>query len=101
MSVVTVGISAFSLRAHARCELGLSEKLLTQEAPCRFLAPCRRAVHTCHRRASRFPALPHSTERGVSAKSGGSLAWLGAGRVTLWGALAMVATAGIGILFGP
>lgn len=37
---------------------------------------------------------------GLAAKVGGANIWTGAGRVTFWGALAMLATAGVGALFG-
>jgi VIT1/CCC1 family predicted Fe2+/Mn2+ transporter len=37
---------------------------------------------------------------GVAARIGGANIWIGAGRVTFWGALAMAITAGIGHLFG-
>lgn len=37
---------------------------------------------------------------GLAARTGGARIVLGAGRVALWGALAMAATAGIGALFG-
>ena len=37
---------------------------------------------------------------GVAARAGGAQMLLGAGRVTLWGALAMAATAAVGALFG-
>ena len=36
----------------------------------------------------------------LAAKAGGAPLWKGAARVTLWGALAMAATMGIGTLFG-
>ncbi len=36
----------------------------------------------------------------VSARVGGAAAWIAAGRVTFWGALAMVITAGAGFMFG-
>ena len=36
----------------------------------------------------------------VAARTGGARMWLGAGRVLLWGALAMAVTAGLGKLFG-
>lgn len=36
----------------------------------------------------------------IAAKTGGAAAWLGAVRVTVWGALAMLATALVGALFG-
>jgi VIT1/CCC1 family predicted Fe2+/Mn2+ transporter len=37
---------------------------------------------------------------GVAARTGGARVSVGAGRVTLWGALAMAATAAVGALFG-
>lgn len=36
----------------------------------------------------------------IGAKIGGAPIWRGAARVTFWGALAMMATAGVGWLFG-
>ena len=37
---------------------------------------------------------------GVAARTGGARVWIGTARVTLWGALAMAATAAVGALFG-
>jgi len=37
---------------------------------------------------------------GVAARAGGANVWIGAWRVTLWGALAMAITAGVGALVG-
>lgn len=37
---------------------------------------------------------------GVAARTGGARVWAGTARVTLWGALAMAATAAVGALFG-
>ncbi len=37
---------------------------------------------------------------GLAARAGGARVTVGAMRVTLWGALAMAATAGVGALFG-
>jgi vacuolar iron transporter family protein len=37
---------------------------------------------------------------GLAARTGGANVAIGAGRVTLWGALAMAATAVVGALFG-
>lgn len=37
---------------------------------------------------------------GLAARAGGAGVWLGAMRVTFWGALAMAVTAGVGALFG-
>lgn len=36
----------------------------------------------------------------LAARTGGAGMWVGAGRVTFWGALAMAITAGVGALFG-
>ncbi len=36
----------------------------------------------------------------IAARVGGAGLWLGAGRVTFWGALAMAVTAGVGAMFG-
>lgn len=36
----------------------------------------------------------------LAANAGGANLWKSAGRVTFWGALAMVITAGVGSLFG-
>ena len=36
----------------------------------------------------------------LAARAGGASVWVGAGRVLLWGALAMAATAAAGMLFG-
>jgi VIT1/CCC1 family predicted Fe2+/Mn2+ transporter len=36
----------------------------------------------------------------LAARVGGAGAWIGAGRVAFWGALAMAVTAGVGALFG-
>ncbi len=36
----------------------------------------------------------------LAARTGGARVWVGAARVTLWGALAMAATAAVGALFG-
>jgi VIT1/CCC1 family predicted Fe2+/Mn2+ transporter len=37
----------------------------------------------------------------LAARVGGARPWVGAARVMVWGALAMVVTAGVGALFGP
>jgi len=36
----------------------------------------------------------------LAARAGGASLWIGAGRVSFWGALAMAITAGVGALFG-
>jgi hypothetical protein len=57
---------------------------------------------SCRRPASSSAAsLVFLTGLGaLGARTGGAPAWRGAARVTVWGALAMAATAGIGMVFG-
>ena len=103
-----------ALEAHARDELGLSEKLLARPLQAALSSAATFAVGAA---LPIFTAMLVPQPRamfavpGVSliclaalgalaARSGGASAWVGAGRVTLWGALAMAATAAIGTLFG-
>jgi vacuolar iron transporter family protein len=103
-----------ALSAHARDELGLSEihtarpiqaaltsaatfavgaalpLVLTWFSPTRFMVP------TVAGGSLVFLALLG----GLAARAGGANVAIGAGRVTLWGALAMAATAAIGTVFG-
>jgi VIT1/CCC1 family predicted Fe2+/Mn2+ transporter len=103
-----------ALAAHARDELGLSDihtarpiqaavasattfavgaalpLFLTWFSVARFLVP------TVAGGSLVFLALLG----GLAARTGGANVAIGAGRVTLWGALAMAATAGVGALFG-
>jgi VIT1/CCC1 family predicted Fe2+/Mn2+ transporter len=103
-----------ALGAHARDELGLSELhtarpiqaalasagtfaagaalplLMVLVSPMAYLAPVV-AVSSLV-----FLAIMG----GVAARVGGANIWIGAGRVTFWGALAMAITAAIGALFG-
>jgi VIT1/CCC1 family predicted Fe2+/Mn2+ transporter len=103
-----------ALGAHARDELGLSELhtarpiqaalasaatfaagaalplLMVFVSPVSYLAPVV-AVSSLI-----FLALMG----GLAARVGGANVWIGAGRVTFWGALAMAITAAIGALFG-
>jgi vacuolar iron transporter family protein len=103
-----------ALGAHARDELGLSELhtarpiqaalasagtfaagavlplLMVLVSPVSYLAPVV-AVSSLV-----FLAIMG----GVAARVGGANVWIGAGRVTFWGALAMAITAAIGALFG-
>ena len=103
-----------ALGAHARDELGLSELhtarpiqaalasaatfaagaalplLMVFVSPVAYLAPVV-AVSSLV-----FLALMG----GLAARVGGANIWIGAGRVTFWGALAMAITAAIGALFG-
>ncbi|MCL5279602.1 MAG: VIT family protein [Planctomycetes bacterium] len=103
-----------ALGAHARDELGLFEKLTARPLQAALasaatfsvgaslpmltvlLAPPTRIVPVVS-----VASLVFLAALGVlAARSGGASAWVGARRVTLWGALAMAATAGIGALFG-
>ena len=103
-----------ALGAHARDELGLSELhtarpiqaalasagtfaagaalplLMVLVSPVSYLAPVVAASSLV------FLAIMG----GVAARVGGANIWIGAGRVTFWGALAMAITAAIGALFG-
>jgi VIT1/CCC1 family predicted Fe2+/Mn2+ transporter len=103
-----------ALGAHARDELGLSELhtarpiqaalasagtfaagaalplLMVFVSPVSYLAPVV-AVSSLI-----FLALMGA----LAARVGGANIWIGAGRVTFWGALAMAITAAIGALFG-
>ncbi|HKS73417.1 MAG TPA: VIT family protein, partial [Terriglobales bacterium] len=94
-----------ALLAHARDELGLSEKLLARPLQAAISSAATFSI------GAALPILtavlaPQSTLviavpvvsllclamlGAMAAVSGGASAWLGAGRVTLWGALAMVA----------
>jgi VIT1/CCC1 family predicted Fe2+/Mn2+ transporter len=103
-----------ALGAHARDELGLSDKLAARPIQSALASAATFAVGA---------ALPILTVlmaptagltfvvSGVSllclallgaiaARAGGASAWIGAARVAFWGALAMGATAGVGALFG-
>ena len=103
-----------ALGAHARDELGLSDTLVARPIQAAFASAGTFAVGA---------ALPILTVMvapqtgltliisGVSlvclaalgalaARVGGASAWIGAARVSFWGALAMAATAGVGALFG-
>ena len=103
-----------ALGAHARDELGLSETLAARPLQAAVASAATFAVGA---------AVPLVTVLVVSrtglvlavaaaslgclavlgalaARAGGASPWIGAGRVTFWGALAMAVTAGVGALFG-
>lgn len=103
-----------ALGAHARDELGISETLAARPVQAAlasaasfsagavlpllvvFLAPLAALMPWLAISSLAFLAL-----LGVlAAQAGGAGLLLGAARVTLWGALAMAATAGVGALFG-
>ena len=103
-----------ALAAHARDELGLSDTLTAQPLQAAATSAATFAL------GGALPILtvlltPRSATGtvvagvsllclaalgGVAARTGGASAWLGAVRVTVWGALAMVATALVGALVG-
>jgi vacuolar iron transporter family protein len=103
-----------ALAAHARDELGLSDVLAARPLQAALASAATFSV------GAAIPILivmltpPASVALAVSgvslaclaglgalaAGAGGASPWVGAGRVALWGALAMAATAGVGALFG-
>ena len=103
-----------ALGAHARDELGISKTLSAQPVQAALasaasfavgaalplavaaLAPGRGLMLWVGVTSLAFLALLGA----VAARVGGAGAWTGAWRVTFWGALAMVVTAGVGALFG-
>ena len=103
-----------ALGAHARDELGLSETLaarplqaaLTSAASFALGAslPILTAVLAPHTNlisvVGSTSLLCLATLGALAAWAGGANAWVGAARVTFWSALAMVATALVGSLFG-
>jgi VIT1/CCC1 family predicted Fe2+/Mn2+ transporter len=103
-----------ALGAHARDELGLSEKLLARPIQAAFASAATFSVGAALplltvvlvSQARTIYAVPAaslvclSAMGALAARSGGASPWVGAGRVTFWGALAMAATAAIGALFG-
>lgn len=103
-----------ALAAHARDELGITENLaarpfqaaaasaasfsLGAALPLVTLALAPASALTLALAIASLICL--AALGALAARSGGASAWKGAGRVLLWGALAMAATAGIGRLFG-
>jgi VIT1/CCC1 family predicted Fe2+/Mn2+ transporter len=103
-----------ALSAHARDELGLSDThsarplqaALTSAAT--FAVGAALPLLTAAVSPSTFliPLVAGSSlvslalTGGMAARVGGANMVVGAGRVTLWGALAMAATAGVGAMFG-
>ena len=103
-----------ALGAHARDELGLSENLAARPLQAALasaatfsvgaalpmltvlLAPPARLVLV----VSAVSLICLAAMGTLAARSGGASPWVGALRVTFWGAVAMAATAGIGALFG-
>ncbi|MGZ4778503.1 MAG: VIT1/CCC1 transporter family protein [Thermoanaerobaculia bacterium] len=103
-----------ALGAHARDELGLSDDLAARPlqaavaSALSFSVGAALPIITVLIAPSAHVSL---TVAGVSlvclaglgamaARAGGAPAWIGTGRVALWGAVAMAATAAVGALFG-
>jgi VIT1/CCC1 family predicted Fe2+/Mn2+ transporter len=103
-----------ALAAHARDELGLSEVHAARPLQAAFASAATFSVGAAMPILIVVLAPLASVAVAVSAVSlvclaglgalaasaGGASPWVGAGRVTLWGALALAATAGVGALFG-
>jgi len=103
-----------ALGAHARDELGLSEVHAARPLQAAFASAATFSVGAAMPILIVILAPLASVAVAVSAVSlvclaglgalaagaGGASPWVGAGRVALWGALAMAATAGVGALFG-
>jgi VIT1/CCC1 family predicted Fe2+/Mn2+ transporter len=103
-----------ALAAHARDELGLSEKLGARPLQAALASALAFAAGAILPVLTALLVLPAYVVLVVSTASlvflaalgslagwvGGAPAWLGAVRVTFWGAVAMAATAGVGWLFG-
>ncbi len=103
-----------ALAAHARDELGLSDSLVARPMQAALasaatfaagaglpiltvlLAPPARLVLV----VTGASLMCLAALGAVAARAGGASAWIGAGRVAFWGALAMAATAAVGALFG-
>jgi VIT1/CCC1 family predicted Fe2+/Mn2+ transporter len=103
-----------ALGAHARDELGHSDKLAARPLQAALASAATFAVGAMLPvLAVMLPPPPWiipavsgtslillAVLGAVAARVGGAPAWVGAVRVTFWGALAMAATAGVGALFG-
>jgi vacuolar iron transporter family protein len=103
-----------ALGAHARDELGLSEMHTARPMQAALASAGTFAagaalpllVTLISPTSSMVPVVAASSLvflailGGLAARAGGANMLIGAGRVTFWGALAMVITAGIGKLFG-
>jgi VIT1/CCC1 family predicted Fe2+/Mn2+ transporter len=103
-----------ALGAHARDELGLSEKLAARPLQAALASAGTFAVGAALPILTAVIAplgavvyIVAATSLGclaglgaLAARAGGASPWIGAGRVAFWGALAMLATAGVGALFG-
>lgn len=114
LQVATQLMAKDALAAHARDELGISSSVIARPMQAGLTSaatfalgaalPLLAAVWTPHLRLVPVIAgtsLVFLAVLGVlAAHTGGARLWLGALRVTFWGALAMGLTAGVGALFG-
>jgi VIT1/CCC1 family predicted Fe2+/Mn2+ transporter len=103
-----------ALGAHARDELGLTEIHTARPIQAALASAVTFATGATlpllavlvTRSSAMIPVVAGSSlvflaiMGGVAARTGGARVAVGAGRVTLWGALAMAATAAVGTLFG-
>jgi VIT1/CCC1 family predicted Fe2+/Mn2+ transporter len=103
-----------ALGAHARDELGIIETMNARPVQAALASAGTFAVGAALPLLVTFFASESSTVTYVAgmslaflaalgalaAKAGGANVWIGTARVTFWGALAMLATAGVGSLFG-
>jgi vacuolar iron transporter family protein len=103
-----------ALGAHARDELGLTEIHTARPIQAALASAVTFATGATlpllavlvTRSSTMIPVVAGSSlvflaiMGGVAARTGGARVAIGAGRVTLWGALAMAATAAVGTLFG-
>ena len=103
-----------ALSAHARDELGLSEMHTARPIQAALASAATFAVGAVlpllavltSRPSTIIPFVAGSSLAllalmgALAARVGGANVAVGAGRVTLWGALAMAATAGVGAMFG-
>jgi VIT1/CCC1 family predicted Fe2+/Mn2+ transporter len=103
-----------ALAAHARDELGISETITARPIQAALSSAASFAVGA----ALPLAAIALAPTRGLipwvfgtclvflaalgtlAARAGGASVWIGAWRVSFWGALAMAVTAGVGALFG-
>jgi len=103
-----------ALGAHARDELGMSDKLAARPLQAALasavtfavgaalpilvvmLVPVRSLIVL----VSGTSLISLAALGALAARVGGASAWVGAARVAFWGALALAATAGVGALFG-
>jgi VIT1/CCC1 family predicted Fe2+/Mn2+ transporter len=103
-----------ALGAHARDELGLSEELAARPLQAALASAATFAagaslpiLAVTIASPARMAAVVAGSSLlalaglgALAARAGGASAWVGAGRVAFWGALAMALTAAVGALFG-